>query len=127
MFPSLYPGNAYVSWIGWDPYNFASCRSEGWKNFNQTIDPMYQWLESNGYGDKPFILPEYGTVQNSGTPSAAAGWFSQIPAALATHPNIKALLAWNDKAGKCNETIVGPGEMSAFAAAGKTPALSPHI
>lgn len=125
-FPSLYPGNSYVDWIGWDPYNFASCRSEGWKTYNQTIDPFYQWLEANGYGDKPFILPEFGTVQDPHDPSAAANWFSQIPAALAAHPNIKAALAWNDSAGKCDERIVGPGEMTAFGAAGRSSLLATH-
>jgi hypothetical protein len=117
-FKLLYPGNAYVDWIGYDPYNFAACHKEAWKSFNQTIDPFYQWLEANGYGSKPFILPEYGTVIDSSTPSAAAAWFSGIPASLAAHPNIKALMAFDDTAGGCNtELNLGPGELAAFGAA----------
>ncbi len=68
-FQSLYPGSSYVDWVGYDPYNFASCHSEGWKDFDQTIDPAYQWLEANGFGDKPFILPEYGTVSDPVLPA----------------------------------------------------------
>jgi hypothetical protein len=118
-FNSLYPGNSYVDWIGYDPYNFASCHSTAWKNFNQTIDPMYQWLESNGYGDKPFILPEYGTVPDSSNANAAADWYSQIPAALATHPNIKGMVEWDDQVGSCDSRLTTPpGALSAFAAAG---------
>jgi hypothetical protein len=118
-FPSLYPGNSYVDWIGYDPYNFASCHSTSWKNFTQTIDPMYQWLESNGYGDKPFILPEYGTVPDPTNPNAEADWYSQIPAALATHPNIKAMVEWDDQVGSCDTRLTtGPGVLSSFAADG---------
>jgi Glycosyl hydrolase family 26 len=125
MFTSLYPGNSYVDWIGWDPYNFASCNGTPWKDFDQTIDPMYQWLEANGYGDKPFILPEYGTVAAPGQAGVTASWLSHLPAALVTHPNIKALLYWDDASGNCNERLTNSiGEMSAFAAAGQNASLS---
>jgi hypothetical protein len=127
LYSSLYPGSSYVDWVGYDPYNFASCKSTAWKTFNQTIDPAYQFLESNGFGNKPFILPEYGTVQDPTNTSAAATWFSQIPAGLAAHPNIKALLAWDDGNSTCNERLTGPGEFAAFAAAGLTPALATNL
>ena len=117
---ALYPGNAYVDWIGYDPYNFASCHNTAFRSFEQTIDPTYQWLESNGFGDKPFMLPEYGTVADPGDPSAAAKWYAEIPSVLASHPNIKALLAWDDSANGCNtELTASPGELDAFAAAGR--------
>ncbi|HTW20521.1 MAG TPA: fibronectin type III domain-containing protein [Mycobacteriales bacterium] len=119
MFPSLYPGNAYVDWIGYDPYNFYNCQSSSgtWKSFQQTIDPMYQWLESNGYGDKPFILPEYGTVANPNDSTAAASWYSSIPSVLPNYPNIKAMLQWDD-IGKCNIEMTQPGELAAYSQTG---------
>jgi hypothetical protein len=121
MFNSLYPGNAYVDWIGYDPYNFATCHSTSWKTFAQTIDPMYQWLETNGYGTKPFILPEYGSVPDPNNPNAEADWYSQIPAALATHPNIKALLSWDSQVGSCDTRMSSaPGATAAFATAGQS-------
>jgi fibronectin type 3 domain-containing protein len=120
MFNSLYPGNSYVDWIGYDPYNFGTCQNSGGatKTFQQTIDPMYQWLESNGYGDKPFILPEYGTVPNPSDSTAAAAWYNSVPSVLATHPNIKALVQWDDSVGNCNTTLSQPGELAAFSQAG---------
>jgi fibronectin type 3 domain-containing protein len=120
MFNSLYPGNAYVDWIGYDPYNFGTCQNSGGatKTFQQTVDPMYQWLESNGYGDKPFILPEYGTVPNPSDSSAAAAWYNSVPSVLATHPNLKALVQWDDSVGNCNTTLSQPGELAAFTQAG---------
>jgi glycosyl hydrolase family 26 len=123
MFPQLYPGDAYVDWIGWDPYNFNTClNSRGsWKTVQQTIDPMYQWLESNGFGNKPFILPEWGTVPDPNDSTAAANWYSHVPAVIASHPNIKATIQWNDSVGQCNVYLdAQPGEMAAFAATGRS-------
>ena len=123
-FPSLYPGDAYVDWIGYDPYNFASCHNEAWKSFNDTIDPFYQWLESNGYGDKPFMLPEYGTVADPSDPSASGAWYAGMPSAMAAHPNIKAVMQWDD-IGTCNsELTVNPGTLSGFTSAGHSPVFN---
>lgn len=123
MFPSLYPGNAYVDWIGWDPYNFNTCQNPNgtWKTFQQTIDPMYEWLESNGFGDKPFILPEWGTVPDPSDSSAAAEWYRDVPGVLAAHPNIKAAIQWDDAFNNCNAYLSQPGELAAFARAGQSP------
>jgi hypothetical protein len=119
-FDSLYPGSAYVDWIGYDPYNFASCNGGTWRTFSQIVDPFYQWLESNGYGAKPFMLPEYGTVVNPSDTSAAATWYAGLVAGLKSHPNIKSLTEWDDTTGGCNTQLsAGPGELAAFGAAGR--------
>jgi hypothetical protein len=129
LFKSLYPGNAYVDWIGYDPYNFQACHnSTTWKSFSQTVDPGYQWLESNGFGDKPFMLPEYGTVPDAGNSSAQANWYAGIPAGLDAHPNIKGMVQWDDVDGTCNITL-NPnttGLIPAFASAGQNAAVSIH-
>ena len=124
-FPSLYPGSSYVDWIGYDPYNFASCHNGGWRTFDQTIDPFYQWLESNGYGNKPFMLPEYGTVADPSNPSASGAWYANAPASIAAHPNIKAVLQWDSVAAPCNsELTVDPGTISGFATGGNSPVFT---
>ena len=124
-FPSLYPGSSYVDWIGYDPYNFASCHNGGWRTFDQTIDPFYQWLESNGYGNKPFMLPEYGTVADPSNPSASGAWYASMPASMPTHPNIKAVLQWDSVAAPCNsELTVDPGTISGFATGGNSPVFT---
>jgi hypothetical protein len=121
QYPSLYPGDQYVDWIGYDPYNFASCHRTGWKSFDRTIDPFYRWLESHGYGDKPFMLPEYGTVADPSDPTASGAWYADSPEVIARHPNIKALLEWDDRS-QCNtELTVDPGTLAAFAEAGRNP------
>ncbi|HTW21614.1 MAG TPA: glycosyl hydrolase [Mycobacteriales bacterium] len=125
LFNSLYPGNSYVDWIGYDPYNFYNCQSASgaWKTPQQTIDPMYQWLEANGYGDKPFILPEYGTVPNPSDSTAAAYWYGQLTAAITAHPNIKGMLEWDDSSGNCDTYLTQPGELAAFAQVGLSSAV----
>jgi Glycosyl hydrolase family 26/Carbohydrate binding domain len=126
VYKALYPGDAYVDWIGYDPYNFAACHKTAWKTFSQTVAPGYQWLEANGFGNKPFMLPEYGTVPDASNAGAEADWFNQIPSALSSFPNIKALLAWDSSAGGCDTQLNGPGEMSAFGHAGNSPSISPR-
>jgi hypothetical protein len=124
-FASLYPGNSYVDWIGYDPYNFASCHSTAWRSFDATVDPFYQWLETNGYGDKPFMLPEYGTVADPSDSSASADWYAGVPAGIAAHPNIKAVVEWDDTAAPCNtELTVDPSTLTGFAAAGNNPTFN---
>jgi hypothetical protein len=128
MYSGLYPGNAYVDWVGYDPYNFASCHNGSWRSFSQIVDQPYQWLEANGFGSKPFILPEYGTMTDPTNTSAAATWYNGVPAGLASHPNIKALLEWDSQTGSCNmQLTAAPGELAAFAAAGHTAALQSHL
>ncbi len=88
----LYPGDRYVDWIAWDPYNWADCRQRDWQSFAQTVTPFYQWLEANGFGNKPFMLAEFGSVEQPGQAGRKADWFTQIPAALAHLSNLKALV-----------------------------------
>ena len=46
-----YPGDAYVDWLSWDPYNFAGCMSgkfkrDEWKSFTEIVRPFYDWLDA---------------------------------------------------------------------------------
>ncbi len=91
-YANLYPGNAYVDWIAWDPYNWGACRSDPWETFAQVVTPFYTWLENHGYGDKPFMLGEWGTVEKPGVPSGKADWYAAVPDALTKLPNLRALV-----------------------------------
>jgi hypothetical protein len=127
IYPSLYPGNSYVDWIGYDQYNFASCHHTAWQSFSQTIDPFYQWLMSNGYGDKPFMLPEYGTVGDPTNSQAAAQWYQGVAAGLAADPNIKAAVQFDGASSICDARLTGAGELAAFAAAGEAASVASHL
>jgi hypothetical protein len=88
----MWPGNDYVDWVAWDPYNFASCRGRPWKSFSQTVSPFYNWLKANGFGNKPFMLAEYGTVEQPGVADGKARWLADIPTTLASLPKLRAMV-----------------------------------
>jgi hypothetical protein len=93
-YKQMWPGNDYVDWIAWDPYNWSDCRTpaDPWLSFSQVISPFYQWLESNGFGDKPFMLGEWGTVEQTGNPQGKQDWFGGVPGGLKAMPNMKAVV-----------------------------------
>jgi hypothetical protein len=105
-YASLWPGASYVDWIAWDPYNWADCRAghgrPDWQTFSQTVQPFYDWLEGHGYGSKPFMLGEYGSVEKAGDPGAKATWLDQIPSALKSMPNLRALVYFDVPAPPAN-------------------------
>ncbi|MFI6503010.1 glycoside hydrolase family 26 protein [Nonomuraea typhae] len=126
---SLYPGDEYVDWVSYDPYNFATCRGAAWKSFEQTLKPTYDWFQANGFAAKPIIIGEYGTEVDPRDASAKAKWFQGIPEALKRMPNIKALLQWNavlnpESPDGCDFRLEGPGVVDTFAEVGRDPYLN---
>ena len=92
---AAYPGDAYVDWVGYDPYNFYTCNGTPWTTFGDKIDQKYHFFTEGSLGTKPQILTEYGTSYNVSDPELAAQWHREIPAALKEHPNLKALVRFN--------------------------------
>jgi beta-mannanase len=109
-YPSWYPGDSYVDWIMWDPYNWYGCsgHTQPWKSFASTVSPMYSWLTAhsgtagNGnYLSKPWGIAEFGTVEGA-SPTDKGQWFQTAVAQAQTQfPNLKALVyfASNDSTG----------------------------
>jgi len=95
-----YPGDAFVDWIAYDPYNFAACHDSDWESFGQSVDPFYDWLMANGHRDKPFMLGEYGSVPDLAHPLRRARWFRHQVAGMKAHPRIKAVIYYNSQ-GSC--------------------------
>ncbi|MCT1477125.1 glycoside hydrolase family 26 protein [Microbacterium sp. p3-SID336] len=92
---AAYPGDAYVDWVGYDPYNFYTCNGTPWTTFGDKIDQKYHFFTEGSLATKPQILTEYGTSYNVSDPDLAARWHREIPAALKEHPNLKALVRFN--------------------------------
>ena len=117
----LYPGDAYVDWIGWDPYNWYTCHNNDWLSFATKAGASYTWFMANGFGDKPFMLSEYGTREMPGNPGAKADWFKGIPSALERMPNLKAVVYFHNGTANagCDWRIdTTPQALAAFAQAG---------
>ena len=80
---ALYPGNAYVDWIGYDPYNYYTCHQASWQSFAQTVQPFYQWLTTQPFGDKPVMLVG---VRQRRRPAATEQGSRLVPGHRAGHP-----------------------------------------
>lgn len=120
----LWPGDQYVDWVAWDPYNFAGCRDRAWQSFEQTVRPFYQWLQANGFGTKPFMLAEYGTVERPGQPGAKAQWLASVPAVMGRLPNLRALIYFDlpSPPANCDWLVAtSPGAQHAYAQLARNP------
>jgi Glycosyl hydrolase family 26 len=90
---SYYPGAAYVNWIGYDPYNFASCHRVGWHLPYNTFAPFYQWLRSQPkMRNKPFMLGEYASAHGP----LVQSWYAGVASALSRLPQIKAVMQFDN-------------------------------
>jgi beta-mannanase len=120
----LYPGDAYVDWIGWDPYNWYTCHNNSWLSFATKAGASYNWFMANGFGDKPFMLSEYGTRDMPGNPDAKADWFKGIVPALKHLTNLKAVVYFHNGTASpgCDWRIDTTSQaLAAFAQAGHDP------
>lgn len=119
-----YPGSSYVDWIGFDPYNFFTCNGTRWNTFEEEIAPTHDFFVSQGLGDKPQILMEYGTEYDEKNPARSTAWYSDIPSVLQDYPRIKAAVRFdaNSTSAACDVSIRnGPGMLDTFRAAGLDP------
>ncbi len=120
-----YPGDSYVDWVGYDPFNFFNCNGTAWESFEESVSPMYKWLMKRGFGNKPFLLSEFGTQYDENNPSRSLRWHADIPEVVARYPNLRALVRFDadgviSSGARCDLWLDnGPGMLEAFAKAGR--------
>jgi beta-mannanase len=97
IYPTLYPGNQYVDWIAYDPYNWYGCKSgHQSRSFAEITKPFYDWTAAHAPG-KPLMLAEYGLrEQPAGEPSKAAWFRDSLVQLKSTRTRIKALVYFNN-------------------------------
>ncbi|WP_231921301.1 glycoside hydrolase family 26 protein [Micromonospora auratinigra] len=126
-YAGLYPGDRYVDWVAYDPYNFYACNGgTQWKTPDAAMDGFYRWLDTNRLGaGKPRMLAEFGTNFDPTDRGAKRRWFEAMPAALKAHPKIKAAIFFNSPgmtrtSATCDMTVdADPAALAGFAAAGR--------
>lgn len=92
----LYPGDAYVDWIGMDQYNYFLCHnSTNWLDFERSQRPSYDWLRANVSDTKPIMLAEFSTAPDPQRPERQREWYAEIPGVAPTLPEVRALVHWN--------------------------------
>jgi hypothetical protein len=86
----LYPGDAYVNWVGVDGYNWGSTRPQGWQSpeavFGETLSALRQ------LSSRPIVIGETASAEAGGSKAA---WINQFFATLAAHPEVRAFLWFN--------------------------------
>src|ERR671922_220435 len=45
--PTFFPGDEYVDWIGYDPFNYYVCRDNEWRSPDVAFSRWYYWLQRN--------------------------------------------------------------------------------
>jgi beta-mannanase len=97
IYPTLYPGDQYVDWIAYDPYNWYGCKSgQKYRSFAQITKPFYDWTAAHAPG-KPLMLAEYGLrEQPAGAPSKAEWLRDSLVQLKTTRTRIKALVYFNN-------------------------------
>ncbi len=99
---AYYPGNNYVDWIAFNPYNWKYCGGESWQSFAEVARPMVEYLTTNGRfltaGEaKPLMVGETGVHEGRGETESKAQWFADVSATLQTEEfaAIKAVVYFN--------------------------------
>lgn len=110
----LYPGDAYVDWVGMDGYNWGATPKHQWRTFSQVFKPTYDEILS--ITSKPMIVAETGSAEQGGS---KANWITdaytvEIPYLF---PKIKAIIWFNEKVQRDWRIESSPSAESAFAKA----------
>jgi hypothetical protein len=102
---TLYPGDAYVDWIGYDPYGNSG------QDLTYVMDtkyPVYNWatVTKSGSHTKPLMWIEWGDTE-SATGTSKATYFGQVQSQLTvSYPLVKAIVYFNSptSTGDCVNT-----------------------
>ncbi|MFC8987034.1 glycosyl hydrolase [Streptomyces sp. NPDC014603] len=109
LFERMYPGDAYVDWIGYNQYNYYRCHRTEWLGFAQTQRATHEWVRANISDEKPLMLSEFGTAADADRPDRQAEWYAEVPGVLKDLDGVKAALQWNhrDPGPHCNLAVAG--------------------
>ncbi len=96
---SFYPGDAYVSWLGLDGYNWGLYGEQMWQvpwhTFTQIFQPTYNEMVSTVSSSKPVMVAETASAPGAGS-TDKANWITQMQNDVPTlFPNMKAVTYYN--------------------------------
>jgi hypothetical protein len=91
---ALFPGDAYVDWVGVDGYNFGALTLNGvthtWQTFDQVFAATITELEA--LSRRPVVISEVGCSEVGGS---KAGWITAFLASIRRDPRIAGFV-WFD-------------------------------
>jgi hypothetical protein len=90
-YASLYPGDAYVDWVGLDGYNWGT--SASWSSWQSPTAVFGSSLASlRGVTSRPIVIGETASAEVGGN---KAQWVQQFFSMLSANPDIKAFVWFN--------------------------------
>lgn len=115
----LYPGDAYVDWVGLDGYNWGSVRI-GWQSFSEIFGPAYDALGLIAPA-KPVLIAETASTEAGGDKAAWIG--SALGREIPTRfPRVRAVI-WFDQDKETDWQVdSSTSSLAAFRAAATSPA-----
>ena len=113
---SLYPGGAYIDWVGLDGYNWGTNpagHNGGWETFDRVYRSTYDTIVNTIAPGKPIIVSEVGSTEHGGSKAA---WITDMLTVqlLQNYPEIDGVL-WFDRGGAEADNMDWPIESSAAA------------
>lgn len=92
-FADLYPGDAYVDWVGLDGYNGGRALSQRWLSFSQIFMASYEALAA--MTSKPMMITETASTELGGDKAAwiRQGLLDDIPSKF---PRVHAVIWFNE-------------------------------
>ncbi|WP_203960312.1 glycoside hydrolase family 26 protein [Actinocatenispora thailandica] len=100
-YPDLYPGDRYVDWVSYDPYDFNTCHHTGYRTPAQAVLPFLHWLSGSGLGDgKPVLLSEFGS-----NGAARGDWYRGVGELVRKTPRIRGLVAFDSSVAGCDTRV----------------------
>ncbi len=93
-FASVYPGDAYVHWVGIDGYNWGtSCPDNAWQEFDEVFGPSYNKLAA--MTNKPMMIAETASTELGGQkgPWIEEGLLNAVPS---TFPRVEAVIWFHE-------------------------------
>ena len=133
---ALYPGDAYVDWLGYSAYNFYSCNNDGWVDPLARFRAFYEWMHEPAqmawHGSKPYMLSEFSSHEDSADPARKGQWMRGVINALKALPDLKAAQFhyWvvSLSGGACSfQMDSSPQALQGYVAAGRDPYVNqPH-
>lgn len=99
----LYPGDRYVDWVSYDPYDFNTCHGTGYETGSESVLPFLRWLEDSGLGGgKPVMLSEFGSNGRQ-----RGEWYRQVGQVVKNTPRIKAIVEFDSSVAGCDTRVTG--------------------
>lgn len=105
-YKNLYPGDSYVDWVSFDPYDFNTCNGSRPESPTQAIKPFYDWLNTNRLAaGKPWMLSEFGSNGKQ-----QGDWYAGVAATVKRLPKLKAIISFNSNPGGCDTRVTASAD-----------------